>query len=116
MPLYCPKRVLSSETKPRPTLTSLSGRLRRAISSSRSSAQAVPAVASAAAIAVRRNLPPERAFIGDVPRVVGAVDVGVAIEAGARQRDADAARVRAARAAGDARHVAAVAGRLVAAL
>src|SRR6185503_7630787 len=116
MPLYWPKRVLSFETQPAPTLTSLAGFFSAAICSSRSSAQAAVAAASAAAIAVRRSSPPERALIGTVPRVVGAVDVGVAVEAGARQRDADAARIRAVRAAGDAGDVAAVAGRLVALL
>src|SRR5688572_4108974 len=118
MPLYWPKRVLSSLTPPTPASKVLSGRVCRLISSSRSSAQAALAASTAAARAVRRNssLAPEGAFIGDVPRVVGAVDVGVAVEARARQRDADAARVRARRSARHAGDGAAVAGRLVARL
>src|SRR5215510_6439102 len=97
-------------------LASLSGRLSLAISLSRSSARAAPAASTAAAIAVRRNSAPERALIGDVLRVVGAVDVGVAVHAAARERDADAGRGRAVRAAGDAGKAAAVAGRLMAGL
>src|SRR5262245_4740256 len=115
-PLYWPKRVLSSDTEPAPMLTSLSGFTRRAISSSRSSPHAAPAARNAAAIAVNRNSPPERALIGHVLRVVGAVDVGVAVHAAARERDVDLARARGVRAAGDAGDGAAVAGRLVAAL
>src|SRR5438045_6429625 len=63
-----------------------------------------------------RTSTPKGALIGRIPRVVGAVDVGVAIHARARQRDADATRGRAVRAAGDPGDAAAVAGRLVAAL
>src|SRR5262245_11515632 len=116
MPLYWPKRVLALSTKPAPASTKLSGRVCRLISSSRSSAQAVPAARTAAAIAVRRNSAPERALIGHILRVVGAVDVGVAVRAAARQCDADAGGGRAVRAAGDAGEAAAMAGRLVAGL
>src|SRR5436190_20737305 len=63
-----------------------------------------------------RTSTPKGAFIGRIPRVVGAVDVGMAIQARARERDADAARGGAVRAAGNAGDAAAVAGRLVAAL
>src|ERR1044071_9807477 len=98
-----------------PASTWLSGRFIAAIWSSRSSPQAAEAAAIAAAMAVRRSgsLTPEGAFIGDIPWVVGAVDVGVAVEARAGERDADAARVRSVRAAGDAGNVAAMAGRFV---
>src|SRR5690242_4232432 len=96
MPLYWPKRVLSSDTAPTPTLAWLPGWVSRAISSSRSSASAGrPKAASAAAITVSlsatpRRSAPERAFIGDVLRIVGAVNVGVAVQARARHGDADA--------------------------
>src|SRR6185436_3710291 len=111
MPLYCPKRVLALSTTPKPASTVLSGLVCFLISSSRSSAHAADAASTAAAIAVRRSssLAPEGALIGRIPRVVGAVNVGVAVQARARERDADAGRGRAVRAAGDAGEAAAVA-------
>src|SRR6185295_606055 len=118
MPLYWPKRVFASSTKPTPTSILLSGRVCFLISSSRSSAHAPVAASTAAANAVRRrsSLAPEGALIGRVARIVGAVDIGVAVHARAGERDADAGRGRAVRAAGDAGEAAAVTGRLVAAL
>src|SRR4051812_6100932 len=118
MPLYWPKRVLSSLTYPAPNSAWLSGRVCLRISSSVSSAHATPEARTAAAIAVRRNsrLAPESSFIGGIPRVVRAVDVGVAIHASAGEGDAYTARGGAVRAAGDAGDAAAMAGRLVAGL
>src|SRR5438270_9982446 len=77
--------------------------------------QAAAAITAAArANALRLKLPPERALIGDVLRVVRAVDTRVAIQAAARERDADAG-ARAA-GAGHAGGAAAVARRLMALL
>src|SRR5215510_14747595 len=118
MPLYWPKRVLASSTEPMPTSTLLSGLVSFLISSFLSSAHAPDAASTAAAIAVRRStgLAAEGALIGRVPRVVRAVDIRVAVQARAGERNADARRGRAVRAAGDAGDSAAVAGRLMAAL
>src|SRR5687767_4639195 len=112
MPLYCPKRRLSFDTTPAPARTSLEGRHGAAISSS--CAQA-PAAQSSPPLS-RTDLAAECAFIGAVDRVVGAVDVGVAVEAAARQEIGRGAPAGGALRAGKARHVAAVAGRLVALL
>src|SRR6185295_14939193 len=103
MPLYWPKRVFASSTKPTPTSILLSGRVCFLISSSRSSAHAPVAASTAAANAVRRrsSLAPEGALIGRVARIVGAVDIGVAVHARAGERDADAGRGRAVRVMAD---------------
>src|SRR4051812_31583144 len=70
--------------------------------------------AAIAATAIALHLAPEGAFIGEVLRVVGPVDVRVAVQAAARERDTGAgARAARPRQAGGA---AAVAGRLVALL
>src|SRR5689334_6890937 len=100
-----------------PASTVLFGVTSRATSSSPSAACAVPQAASAAATAAHsRCLTTECALIGHFPWVVRAVDVGMAVQAGAGLRDADAARIGPGRAAGDAGGTTAVAGRLVALL
>src|SRR4051812_44666498 len=84
-------------------------------SSSPSAAHSGPHAASdAAASAPRWKLPPERALIGGIQWVICAVNIGMAVQAVARERDA-LARTGAA-GPGHASHVAAVTGRLVALL
>src|SRR3954465_16079033 len=61
-------------------------------------------------VRLRRRSTPERPFVGKIGRIVRAVDVGVAVQAAARER------VRAGAGAGERGDIAAVAGRLVALL
>src|SRR5688572_9896896 len=120
-PLYWPKRRLSSETAPAPMLAQLEGFV--SACSSASCAATPPATSSPAPSPVAANAfvrasmsPPERALVRAVERIVRAVDVGVAVEAAARQEVGRGAAACGVLRADQARDVAAVAGRLVALL
>src|SRR5882762_5600463 len=118
MPLYSPKRRPSLAETPTPRLTELASVLSPegasgstccacAFANTASTAAAIPVVLSAARVLMS---PPESPLVVEVGRVVRAMDIGVAVQAPARDR------VRAAARAGKRRNVAAVARRLVALL
>src|SRR5882762_7589986 len=119
MPLYSPDRRPSFGMSPTPRLTELASVLRaegasgstcwaRALPNAASIAAAIPVILSAACVFM--VLSPEGPLVVEVGRVVRAVDVGVAVQAAARDRVRGGAR------AGERAGGAAVARRLVALL
>src|SRR6266850_5312619 len=89
------------------------GSTARAGPNAAASASAIPEILKVPGrfmVRLRRRSTPERPLVADVGRVIGAVDVGVAVQAAARER------VGAGAGAGERGDVAAVAGRLVALL